>query len=198
MSVEVSYMVSNIRLIVGITGASGTVLGVRLLEELKKSKVETHVIVSRGAYEVAKYEMKDVKDVQGLVKSNSLQYYDEKDISAKIASGSYETEGMIIAPCSMKTLSSIAWGYGDNLISRAADVCIRYKRRLVVVPRETPLNAIHLENMAKLSRMGVWIVPPNLSYYHNPKTLEDMTDFMVGKMLDCFGIEHELYKKWGQ
>ncbi len=198
MSVEVSYMVSNIRLIVGITGASGTVLGVRLLEELKKAKVETHVIVSAGAYEVAKHEMKDVRDVRGLVKSNSAQYYDEKDISSKPASGSYETDGMIIVPCSMKTLSSIACGYGDNLISRAADVCIRYKRKLVVVPRETPLNAIHLENMAKLSRMGVWIVPPNLSYYHNPETLEDMTDFMVGKMLDCFGIEHNLYKKWGQ
>lgn len=188
----------EIKLIVAITGASGTVLGARLLMELKKSCVETHTIVSNGAYEVAKHELSDLKNVKNIIKSNSTHIHDESDIAACIASGSYKTDGMIIAPCSMKTLSSVANGYSDNLISRAADVCIRYKRKLVLVPRETPLNSIHLENMLKLSRLGVWILPPNLSYYQNPKTLDDMNDFIVGKMLDCFDIDHKLYKKWCQ
>ena len=188
----------KIKLTVAITGASGTVLGVRLLEELKKKGVETHTIVSCGAYEVAKYELGDIKKIKSRIISNSSHIYEEADIAACIASGSYKTDGMIIVPCSMKTLSSVANGYSDNLISRAADVCIRYKRKLVLVPRETPLNPIHLENMLKLSRLGVWILPPNISYYHNPKTLDDMTDFIVGKMLDCFDIDHKLYKKWCQ
>lgn len=186
------------KLVVAITGASGTILGLRLLLELKKKGVETHTIVSEGAYDVAKHELGDLKSIKSRIESCTTHIHEESDISACIASGSYMTDGMIIVPCSMKTLSSVANGYSENLVSRAADVCIRYKKKLVLVPRETPLNPIHLENMLKLSRLGVWILPPNVSYYHKPKTLDDMTDFIVGKMLDCFDIDHKLYKKWCQ
>jgi len=186
--------VTTIKLIIAITGASGTILGIRILEELKKANIETHAIISGSAKIVSEHEQPSDININH---APATKHYKETDIAAPIASGSYKTDGMIIAPCSMKTLSAIANSYTDNLITRAADVCLRYKRKLIIIPRETPLNSIHLENMLKLSKAGAWILPPNLSYYHNPKTLDDMTDFIVGKALDCFEINHNLYKRWG-
>ncbi len=185
----------RVRLIVAITGASGVVYGKRLLEALRSKNVETHLIVSQASKEVIKHEL-DVatRDIENLAN----HVYEADDWGSPVVSGSFKTDGMVIIPCSMKTLAGIAHGYSDNIILRSADVTLKEKRKLILVPRETPLNAIHLRNMLKLAENGVCIAPAMPAYYHKPKRIEDQVDFVVGKILDILGIEHTLYKRWGE
>ncbi len=176
-----------------ITGSSGVIYGKRLLEALEKKDVQTNLIVSPTAEKIIKFELHE--NLQNLRKKSTKNYrYDE--LGAPISSGSYKTEGMVIAPCSMKTLGSIANGITSNLITRAADVNLKERRKLVVVPRETPLHTIHLENMNKLSQTGATILPASPGFYHDPQSTKDLVDFVVGKILDQFDIKHKLYQKW--
>lgn len=190
------------KIIVAITGASGTTLGVRLLEALSRSRrVETHAVVSNGAMEVLKHECGNndgLKKIMEKIRKNTSHLYGEKDFAAPIASGSFATDGMVVAPCSMKTLAAISHGYSDNLITRAADVCIKQKRKLVLVPRETPFSSIHLENMLKLSNLGVWIVPAVYGLYFKPKKVGDIESYIAGRALEALGVEHDLYRRWKQ
>jgi flavin prenyltransferase len=190
------------RYILAITAASGPILGIRLAEELLRSS-EVHLIISSGAFRIIRDETgfdwsgdTEVK-LRKHFATNRLFFRDNHDMSAPPASGSFKTDGMIIAPCSMKTLSGVACGYANNLIERAADVTIKEGRPLILSPRETPFSSIHLENMLKLSRIGVRIVPPIPAFYHKPSTISDLTDFMVGKILDSMGIDHNLFRRWG-
>jgi len=181
-----------VKVVVAVTGASGVVLGKRLIEEL--SGHETHVIVSDGAKKVAEYEEGvSASEFDGL---GSVRY-DSSNLAAKIASSSYKIDAMAVAPCSLKTLSAIANGYADNLIVRAAENCLKMGWRLVVVPRDTPLSLSAIENMKKIKLAGGIVLPPNVAYYNLPETAADMTEFVVGKILDALGIEHNLYRKWG-
>lgn len=182
------------RLVVGITGSSGILYGVRMLEVLRRYKIETHLIISEWAIKCLKLETDhDLKYVTTLAKNFS----DDSNMAASISSGTHKTDGMIVIPCSMKTLSSIANGYEETLIARAAGVTIKESRKLVVVPRETPLTNIHLENMLKLARTGVVILPAMPGFYNKPKKVDDLVNHVVGKCLDQFGIEHNLFKRWG-
>ena len=181
------------RLIVAITGASGVVYGKRLLEILREKKVETYLIVSKAAENVIQHELETTKRELEKLASH---VYDVNDLSAPIVSGSFKTDGMIVIPCSMKTLAGITHGYSDNLILRAADVTLKEKRKLILVPRETPLSVVHLRNMLDLASQGVFILPAMPAYYHKPEKIEDLIDFVVGKALDLLGIEHELFKRW--
>ena len=181
------------RLIVAITGASGVVYGKRLLEILREKKVETYLIVSKAAENVIDHELETTKRELEKLASH---VYDVNDLNAPIVSGSFKTDGMIVIPCSMKTLAGIAHGYSDNLILRAADVTLKEKRKLILVPRETPLSVVHLRNMLDLASQGVFILPAMPAYYHKPEKIEDLIDFVVGKALDLIGIEHELFKRW--
>lgn len=181
------------RLIVAVTGASGVIYGKRLLEVLREKKVETHLIVSKAAEKVIEHELKQTKkDLEKF----AAYTYGADDLKAPFMSGSFETDGMVIVPCTMKTLAGIASGYADNLILRAADVTIKEHRKLIVVPRETPLSVIHLRNMLTLAELGVFVVPAMPAYYHNPRKIDDQVDFVVGKILDCVDIEHKLFKRW--
>ena len=181
------------RLVVGVTGASGVVYAKRLLEVLKEKDIETHIIVSKTAERIIKHELEmDRADFEKL----GRYCYREDHVDAPLASGSFKTDGMIIIPCSLKTLAGIASGYADNLILRAADVTLKEKRKLILVPRETPLNAIHLRNMLELAKIGVVILPAMPAFYHKPKSIHELVDFIVGKILDIFEIEHELFKRW--
>jgi len=187
------------RLVVGITGASGAKYGVRLLEVLKdkdkvKTDVKVHLILSEAAKKIIKLEM-DIgpDDVYGLASS----FYENDDFEAPVSSGSYEFDGEIVVPCSAKTLSSIANGFSDSLISRVADVCLKEERKLVLVPRETPLSLIHCENMLRVKKAGATILPASPAFYHGPKDISDLIDFIVGRILDCYNIEHDLYRRWG-
>lgn len=181
------------RLIVAVTGASGVVYGKRLLEVLKAKRVETHLIVSRAAEKVIEHELDMTKkDLARL----ALRVYDVDDLNAPFTSGSFLTDGMVIIPCTMKTLAGIASGFSDNLILRAADVTLKEGRRLIVVPREAPLSVVHLRNMFAVAKLGVAVVPAMPAYYHKPKKIDDLVDFVVGKVLDCLGIEHKLFKRW--
>lgn len=198
-------MQSSRGFVVGITGASGAVYGVRLTETLLSLGYPVHLVVSSAGWRVIKEELGwNVTDREGALKERfgrgpgSFEYHPVADIGATIASGSFRTQGMIIMPCSMGTLSAVANGSSDNLMTRAADVMLKEGRPLVLVPRETPLHAIHLENMLKLSRLGVRIIPAMPAFYFGPQTLDDMVDFMVGKVLDSFGIDHELFRRWGE
>jgi len=182
------------RLIVGISGASGVIYGVRVLEILKKKSIETHLVITPLAEEILKQETSLKK--QELIKIANY-HYNINDLAAPIASGSFLTQGMIIIPCSMKTLAGIACGYSDNLLLRAADVTLKERRPLIVVPRETPLRKIHLENMLKLSNEGAFILPAMPGFYYNPKTLDDIVNHIVGKVLDILGIDNNLYRRWG-
>lgn len=184
----------NRRIVVAISGASGAIYGIRLLEELRSTgMVETHLIISDWAKKNIEYETDiKVEDVCALAD----YCYDNKNLGAKISSGSFLTSGMVIAPCSMKTLSAVACGFTENLIVRAADVALKEHRRLIMVPRETPLNAIHLENMLKLSRLGVTIAPPVPSFYQQPKTIDDLLKHFTGRILDNLGINNELSGRW--
>jgi len=182
-----------LRLIVAITGASGITYGKRLLEALKEKKVETHLIVSKAAEKVIEHELETTKkDLEKL----ASHVYSVDDLSAPFMSGSFQTDGMIIIPCTMKTLAGIASGYSDNLILRAADVTLKERRKLIVVPRETPLSVVHLRNMLTVAKLGVTVIPAMPAYYHKPKKINDLVDFVVGKALDCLGIKHELFKRW--
>lgn len=181
-------------LIVGITGASGAIYGIRLLEVLSSiSNVETHLMVSEAAEAIVKYETgRSTEDVRALASFS----YDIRDIGAQIASGSFKTDGMIVAPCTMKTMSAIANSYSENLLIRVGDVTLKERRRLLLMVRETPLHIGHLRNMERLCEMGAIIMPPVPAFYHKPQTIQDIVDHTVGKMLDIFGIEHSLFHRW--
>lgn len=180
------------KIIVAVTGASGSILAKRLLEVLKEKNIETYLIVSDAAKKVMGFESIEYKDLQRLATNE----FPQGKLEAPIASGSFKTHGMVVIPCSMKTLGGLASGYSDNLILRAGDVCLKEGRKLILVPRETPLSYIHLKNMALMKRAGAIILPPNMAFYHMPKTLEDMVNFIVGKVLDNLEVEHELFKRW--
>ena len=181
------------RLVVGITGASGAIYGVRLLEVLA-GRAEVFLLVSEVGEMVLQHECDMSRDdLKGFVK----EFFDVNDFMAPIASGSFKFDAMVIIPCSMKTLGMIANGIAHNLITRCADICLKEGRKLVVVPRETPLSAIHLENMLKLARLGVTILPASPGFYGRPKTVNELVDFVVGKVLDVLGIESALFERWG-
>ena len=182
-------------IVVAITGASGVIYGVRLLQALRDAGQSTALILSGYAAQLLETET-DYTPQQVQAWANAV--YDENDFSAPIASGSHPFHGMAVCPCSMKTLSAMANGYADNLISRAAENCLKMNWPLVVVPRDTPLSLPSIENMRKLKEAGAIILPPNLSFYNNPKTIDDAVSFIVGKTMDCFGLSHRLYKKWGE
>ncbi len=182
------------RLVVGITGSTGAAYGIRMLEVLRDMGVETHLVMSAwGAKCIAMETGRDADYARSLATASS----DDGNMAASVSSGSHRVDGMVVVPCSMKTLSAIANGYDDTLIARAAGVAIKESRRLVLVARETPLSAIHLENMLKLARLGVVILPPVTEFYTSPKTIGDIIDHCVGKCLDQFGLEHTLYPRWG-
>ncbi len=181
-------------IIIGISGASGVQYGVRLLETLKEIKgFETHLVISESAKKLIKIETE--LSINGVEKLADHVYADD-DFTAPIASGSHKTRGMVIAPCSAKTLASIAIGMSDTLISRAADVCLKEKRPLVLMLRETPLNLIHVENMERAIKAGASILPACPAFYPKPKTIDDIINFMAGRALDLLRIEHNLYKRW--
>ena len=178
--------------VLGVTGASGAVYGVRLASELARAETELTIIVSDAAKRVLAAETRD-----GLKQLKSYgRLLTEHDIEADVASGSAKMDAVVICPCSMKTTAAIAHGYAYNLICRTADVAIKEHRKLVLVVREMPLSAIHLENMLKLARLGAVILPAAPGFYHEPKTVNDMVAHVVGKVLDVLGIESELYKRW--
>ena len=193
--------------VLAITGATGPVIGLRVLRELARS-AEVHVIISRQSFSIIRDE--SGPDLSGetpaAIEENTRKFagsknvfcYDEGNFEAPVASGSFKTDGMCVVPCSMKSLSGIANGYANSLVERAADVTIKEGRPLLLAPREMPFSAIHLENMLKLARLGVKIAPPVIGFYHGPKTIDDMVDFVAGKILDAMGIEHEIYKRWGK
>jgi len=188
------------RIVVAITGASGVIYGKRLLESLA-GKHELHVVVSEAAKKVAEYEgdgaKLDITALRKLIgKRKGSAIYEESDMAAPIASGSFKTDAMVVIPCSTKTLSGIANGYTENLVIRAADVMLKEHRKLVLVLRETPLSPIVIGNMLKLANIGVVILPACPGFYSKPKTISDMVDFVVGKALDSAGIDNNLYKRW--
>jgi 4-hydroxy-3-polyprenylbenzoate decarboxylase len=186
--------VGQFRLTVGMTGATGAIYGVRILEVLRDTPVETHLIMSSWARKTIVAEVgRKPDEVAGLADF----VYEEDNQAARLSSGSFLTGGMLVAPCSMKTLAAIANGYAENLIQRSADVCLKEGRKLLLLVRESPLNVIHLENMTRLARMGVVIMPPVPSFYARPRSLDEMIDHTVGRALDHFGIELNLVRRWG-
>jgi len=182
------------RLVVGISGSTGVIYGIRLLQVLaRRAEVETHLVLTNPAKRTILHETEfSIADVEAL----ASQVYDIRDIGAAIASGSFKTAGMVVAPCSVKTLSAIANCYADNLLTRAADVTLKEGRRLVVVFRETPLHAGHLRQMLRLAEAGGVILPPMPAFYHHPRTIEELIDHTIGRVLDRLGIEHDLVKEW--
>ena len=181
------------RIVVGISGASGVIYGIRLLEVLKELGLETHLIISEAAKKNILLETSfTVKDVENL----AHEVHDTKNQAATISSGSYKTGGMVIVPCAIKTLSGVAHSFNENLLIRAADVTLKEKRRLVLVIRETPLHKGHLILMQKVAELGGIILPPVPAFYSNPKSIEDLIDHTVGKILDIMEIDHNLYRRW--
>jgi 4-hydroxy-3-polyprenylbenzoate decarboxylase len=181
------------RLVIGISGASGTVYGVRMLELLKKTDIETHLVMSKSAEMTLVYETSyKPKDVRALAAVN----HPAADIGASISSGSFQTMGMIVVPCSIRTMSEIATGVTSSLLSRAADVALKEKRRLVLAVRETPLHGGHLRTMTTLADIGAIIAPIVPAFYNKPKTVDDIINHTVGRLLDLFGIETKLVKRW--
>jgi 4-hydroxy-3-polyprenylbenzoate decarboxylase len=187
-------MTQKRKIIIGISGASGTIYGVRLLEILREyPAIETHLVISDIAKEIIEHENgRDPDDILALADI----VHSITNLGAAISSGSFLTEGMIIAPCSVKSLSGIANSYNDNLLVRAADVCLKERRKLIIVLRETPLHLGHLELMTRVTRYGATLLPPMPSFYHKPKTIDDIVNQTVGKVLDNFGIIHNLFKRW--
>lgn len=183
------------RIVVGISGASGTIYGIRLLEALKQiPDVETHLVMSRWAKENLAIEQTGYTEKQVLALADFV--HAEQNMGATIASGSFKHDGMVIIPASMKTLASIATGLGENLIARAADVTLKERRQLIIVPRESPFNQIHLENMLKLAKMGVAIVPPIPAFYNHPQTVDDIVNHTVMKIMDQLQIDTQLGERW--
>lgn len=182
------------KIIIGVTGASGTTYAIDLIKKLKEiSTVETHGVISMWAKRNLKLEsdmgLRELEDLLDF-------HYSISDLGAKIASGSFLIDGMVITPASMKTVAAISMGYSDNLIARAADVTLKEQRKLIIVPRETPLNTIHLENLTKLSIMGVQIIPPIPAFYNHPQSIQDLVDHQTMKILDALGIENEIGGRW--
>jgi 4-hydroxy-3-polyprenylbenzoate decarboxylase len=181
------------RIIVGITGATGAIFGVRLLEALNAAGVETHLVLSKWGQQTVEHEtgltLADLRARAAVLHSGS-------NMAATLSSGSFRTEGMVIAPCSMRTAAAIAHGFGETLVHRAADVVLKERRRLVLVPRETPLSEIHLENLLKLARMGVTIIPPMPAFYNKPATVDDIVNHIVARVLDQFDIDAGFAKRW--
>jgi 4-hydroxy-3-polyprenylbenzoate decarboxylase len=183
------------KLVIGITGSTGVIYGVRLLQVLKEKNIQTHLIITEWAKKCLTMETNFTVES---VKSIATTVSDESNMAASISSGTHKIDGMIVIPCTMKTLSSIAVGYDETLIARAAGVTLKESRKLILVTRETPLTAINLENMLKLARLGVVILPPVPGFYTKPKTIDEIVNHTVGKCLDQFDIEHNLYKRWGE
>lgn len=185
----------NKRIIIGVSGASGAGLAAGLLEALgEQEDIETHLVVTRGA----ELTMADEEMPPARLQELADRVYDINDLGASISSGTYRTMGMVVIPCSVKTVAGINSGYSDNLLLRAADVTIKEQRKLVLVVRETPLSPIHLKNMLGLSQMGVVIMPAMMSFYNSILTAQDMKEHLIGKILDQFGLEHPGYKRWGE
>ena len=182
------------KIVIGISGASGMPLAYHLLKELKKHDVEIHLVISNSSLMTIPYECEhSVEDFYNL--ANVV--YDYSNIGASIASGTFQVDGMIIIPCSMKTVAGLAHGYSDNLLLRAGDVMIKEKRKLILVTREAPLSPIHLDNLSYLSKLSnIYIIPPVLSYYNHPQTIEDMETHLIGKILSPFDIHVENFKTW--
>ena len=184
---------SHQKLIVAVTGATGTIFGVRLLELLQGSEVETHLVLSKWARRTLTYETQYTMEQ---VQEMATEVYPLHDQGAAISSGSFVTSGMVVIPCSMRTLSAIAQGAGDNLIHRAADVVLKERRKLVLVARESPLNQIHLGNMLKLAQMGTVILPPVPAFYNHPKDIDDIVNHIAGRVLDQFEIHLDVVNRW--
>ena len=193
--------------IVAITGASGAVYGMRLLSYLVKNGLTVHLTVTKEAWWILKDETGFImegseEEIQSSlcgyygVSKETLHYYEENNLKAPIASGSFRNDGMIIVPCSMKTVASIASGVSSNLVGRSADVILKEKRKLIIVPRETPLNTVHLRNLLALSEMGIHIIPAMPAFYNKPETIADMVEFIVGRILDALSIDNHLYSRW--
>jgi len=183
------------RIVIGISGASGVIYGIRMLSQLIETDYEVHLVVSdAGKMNIGietEYEYSQLEEMADVV-------YDNKDVGAAIASGSFLTEGMVVAPCTIKSLSAIANSYNSNLLVRAADVTLKEKRKLLLLVRETPLHQGHLRLMTMAASVGAQIFPPVPSFYHHPKTIMDIIDQTVGKVFDYFGIEHNLFQRWGE
>jgi 4-hydroxy-3-polyprenylbenzoate decarboxylase len=205
-------MAASRHVVVAITGASGSIYGLNLCRELLRAGIGVSLLITRTGFAVLKEECcldwsGSVAEVDGKVrdhfaamgvKNGTITYFGEDDFFAPMASGSAAPDTMVVAPCSMGTLARIACGNSGNLLERTADVMLKENRPLLLVPRETPLNAIHLENMLKLSRLGVRMVPAMPAFYHTPRSVDDLVNFVVGKVLDQLGVEHELFKRWGE
>lgn len=181
------------RLVVGMTGATGVIFGIRLLEALQRLDVETHLVMSEWAAKTIRIETEYTPEY---VRTLAAASYDEHNQAAAISSGSFPTAGMVIAPCTMRTLAAIAHGTGSNLIHRAADVTLKERRRLILLTRETPLSSIHLENMLRLSNLGAVIMPPTPAFYNEPRSLDDMIDHIVARTLDQLGLVTDLTVRW--
>ena len=181
------------KIVIGFSGASGIIYGIRLLEILHSINIQTYHIIREWAKKNIEIETDKTLEY---VKSLSSVNYDNFRLDASVSSGSFLHDGMVIVPCSMKSLSSIANGYDDTLISRAASVTLKESRKLIIVPRETPLSRIHLENMVKLQEAGAIILPAMPGFYHKPSTIEEIIDHLVGKILDQLNIKHDLFKRW--
>ncbi|MBC8413654.1 MAG: UbiX family flavin prenyltransferase [Nitrospira sp.] len=194
--------------VVALSGASGAVLGVRLVRELLASGCKVYICLSRQAFFILNTEAgidwagsstaESEEKIRAHFGSDNIYYFSDTDLAAPFSSGSFITGGMFVVPCSMKTLSGIAHGYASNLIERAADVTIKEGRKLIIAPREMPFSAIHLENMLKLARIGVTVAPPVPAFYQGPEHIEDIISFIVGKLLDSAGVKNNLFKRWNQ
>ena len=181
------------KLVVAISGASGVTLGLKMLQLIPK-EIHLYTIISNSAKVTMEYEYSHIK----LPKSDNITYFEDTDLAAPISSGSFKTDGYIIAPCSMNTLAKCSVGISDSLITRVFSIMLKEQRKILIAPREMPFNTIQLENMAKLSSLGVSIAPPVLGYYSKQQTLQEMENFIIGKWFDLLGIEHNLFKRWGE
>lgn len=197
------------RYVFAMTGASGQAVGLRALRELAKRAGEVHVLVSTPAFEILRDEAgvdwlgaRDsgeasvTERIRKDLGAENVHFWGERNFHSPVASGSFKTDGMLIVPCTMKTLAGVACGYAETLVERAADVTLKEGRRLLIAPREMPLSAIHLENMLKLARLGVVVAPPVAAFYSGPQSVQDMVDFLAGKILDAMGVENDLYPRW--